>query len=136
MAGSPVPVPGFVNLTLRTPPPSLRESAAILATCDAFLGPDSGLVHVAGALGIPTVALYAAFPARLRTAYAPSVASLSGALPCAPCFHHSGQRVFPAQGPCERSRECDALASISPAEIVAAVEALPAAPFASDPVIR
>ncbi len=44
---------------------TLRESAAILAAMDLYVGVDTGPTHLAGALGIPMVALYhAAYPGR------------------------------------------------------------------------
>src|SRR6266404_4676097 len=49
---------------------TFRESCAILQTCDVVVGPDSVMVHVAGALDIPCVAIYGPFPWKLRTAYA------------------------------------------------------------------
>ena len=36
----------------------LRELAALLASCDAFVGPDSGPVHIAVAVGTPTVGIF------------------------------------------------------------------------------
>jgi len=113
------------NLTQRTPPVAFRESAAILATCDVCVAPDSALIHLAGALHIPAVALYGSFSWKLRTAYAPQTVALSGSLRCAPCFHHPiGTRLFPENGPCQRSGECDALAAIDPLRIAAKVESL------------
>lgn len=44
---------------------SLRETAAVLACCDLYVGVDTGPTHLAGAVGIPLVALYhAAYPGR------------------------------------------------------------------------
>lgn len=37
---------------------SLRQSAAVMARCDAYVGVDTGPTHIAGALGLPMVALY------------------------------------------------------------------------------
>jgi heptosyltransferase-2 len=37
---------------------SVGEAMALLSLCDGFAGNDSGSMHVAGALGIPTVGLY------------------------------------------------------------------------------
>jgi heptosyltransferase-3 len=43
----------------------LRETAAVLAETDLYVGVDTGPTHLAGALGIPMVALYhAAYPGR------------------------------------------------------------------------
>ncbi|MHB2020580.1 MAG: glycosyltransferase family 9 protein [Candidatus Xenobia bacterium] len=44
------------NLAGRT---SLLELAAVIARCDAFVCPDSGPMHVAAALDVPTVGLFA-----------------------------------------------------------------------------
>ena len=97
---------------------TFMQSAAVLAECDAFLGPDSALVHVAGALGKPTVALYGPFPWQARTKYAPSIKALSGALPCAPCYWHGRRSTFPLGKPCHKSGKCEALAQIDPERIV------------------
>ena len=44
---------------------TLRETAAVLAAMDLYVGVDTGPTHLAGALGIPMVALYhAAYPGR------------------------------------------------------------------------
>jgi heptosyltransferase-2 len=43
------------NLAGRT---SLQETIALISRCDLFISNDSGLMHVAGALNIPTVALF------------------------------------------------------------------------------
>lgn len=44
---------------------SLRQSAALMAGLDLYIGVDTGPTHIAGALGIPMVALYhCAYPGR------------------------------------------------------------------------
>lgn len=44
---------------------SLRQSAALMAGLDLYIGVDTGPTHIAGALGIPIVALYhCAYPGR------------------------------------------------------------------------
>ena len=48
---------------------SIRETAAIMACCDVILTPDTGLFHLAGALDLPTVAYFGAFPAAERQAH-------------------------------------------------------------------
>ena len=44
---------------------SLRQSAALMAELDLYVGVDTGPTHIAGALGVPMVALYhSAYPGR------------------------------------------------------------------------
>lgn len=100
--------------------PMFRQSAALLTTCDAFLGPDSGFLHVAGALGVPSVGLFSVFPWQLRTSQYPSVFAIQAAGDCAPCFHTRNlvQPHFPRGGPCNATGYCTVLASIEPERIV------------------
>lgn len=100
----------------------IRQSAAVLADCDACIAPDSAICHLAGALGIPTVALYGPFPWQARTRYAPSIFAISGKAPCAPCFHHARTDPWVAGNPCSTAKHCVALAEIKPEAIVARVE--------------
>lgn len=106
----------FVNLTARGL--SFRASAAVLATCDVVLAPDSAIAHLAGALDLPCVALYGPFPHGLRTKYHPKTFAMHGNGPCAPC-HHRGTRAnpFPDGGPCQKSERCDVLASLAPQRV-------------------
>jgi ADP-heptose:LPS heptosyltransferase len=111
------------NLTLRGL--TFRQSAAVLATCDVVLAPDSALTHIAGALDLPCVALYGPFPWKLRTAYHPKTIALAGKGPCAPCFHHvSGRQHFPSDGPCAKSGRCEVLASIDSNRVASKISAL------------
>lgn len=114
---------GVVNLSLRSL--TFRQSAAVLATCDVVLAPDSALAHLAGALDLPCVALYGPFPWQIRTAYHPKTLALSAELPCAPCFHQvTGRQHFPANGPCAKTGKCEALSAIKPTRIAAKIDAL------------
>ncbi len=103
-----------------------RQSAATLLTCDVVLAPDSSMMHVAGALGVPCVALFGPFPWKLRTAYYKSVHALQGIDGCAmaPCFHaeHTLTGLFPNDGPCMATGHCVVLDSILPKRILAKVE--------------
>lgn len=114
---------GLINLGRRGL--TFRQSAAYLLTCDAFLGPDSSLLHISGALGLPAVGLFGSFPWIIRTAYYPSVFALQGKRGCdlAPCFHvqHTNLPAFPLNGPCAKTGICTALASIDPEEIMARI---------------
>lgn len=106
--------------------PTWRQSAAFLTTCDCVLGPDSSMIHAAGALGVPAVGLYGPFPWEIRTAYSPSILAVQGRGECAPCFHSSnpGKPIFPANGPCAQTGKCEVLAGISAERVVAKIESV------------
>lgn len=44
----------------------LRGVVSLVNHCDCVIGPDSGLLHIAGALEKPVIGLYGAFPSQLR----------------------------------------------------------------------
>lgn len=97
---------------------SFRQSAAVVADCDVCIGPDSSLVHLSGALGVPCVALFGPFAWESRTKYAPKTWAISGKAPCAPCFHHARTDPWVAGKPCSVAKRCVALAEIKPEAIV------------------
>lgn len=54
-----------VSLAVAAGKLSLRESAALMSELDLYVGVDTGPTHIAGALGIPMVAMYhCAYPGR------------------------------------------------------------------------
>lgn len=110
----------YMNLTAHGL--DIRQSAAVLESCDACVAPDSAICHLAGALDVPTVALYGPFPWQARTRFAPSIFAISGHAPCAPCFHHARTDPWVAGKPCSTAKVCVALASIKPEAIVAKVK--------------
>ena len=104
---------------------SFADSVAIMHTCDGFVAPDSALCHVAGAIHLPTVAIYGPFQWQERTMYAPTVFGINGHAACAPCRHHVRAMLhneFPAHGPCATSRQCEALRTVSPKRVLAQLE--------------
>lgn len=112
--------PQIISLPNQPDPPDFAESAAILATMDAAIVPDSSLCHLAGALGIPTVALFGPFHWQQRTSWSPSIHAIQGHAPCAPCHHHGWDgHPFPTSQPCHQSGACTALANLTPERIFA-----------------
>jgi len=95
---------------------SLTETLALLATMHGFVGPDSGLAHAAGALGIPTVTLFGPFRSQQRSDVFPTVRGINGHAPCAPCHFPARlpQHPFPPGMPCEQHGCCIALGQIQP----------------------
>lgn len=51
---------------------TLRQMAALIAASDFFIGPDSGPMHLAGAIGIPSVITFGSIPPEARINYYPT----------------------------------------------------------------
>lgn len=101
----------------------MADAVAALANCDALVAPDSSLTHFAGAMSIPTVALYGPFPGAVRTAYYPSCTTLEvdrSRWTCAPCFTHGHKPCPKAVALKQTWSPC--FQSIQPVDIAAAVK--------------
>ena len=112
-------VPGVLDLGGRT---DLADLAALLSLCDLVVTNDTGPMHLAGAVGTPTVSLWGpSDPQEVRQVGAPDVRLTGPSLPCKPCYrNHCGRRgagtiLTDAHEECMRLIEVDA--------VVAAVEA-------------
>ncbi|MBK5914896.1 lipopolysaccharide heptosyltransferase I [Rhodocyclus purpureus] len=70
-------VPG----SIAAPPVSLREAAALIGNAAICVGVDTGLVHLAAALGTPTLAIYTATQPALTGALGGEVSAAAGS-PC------------------------------------------------------
>ena len=70
---------------------------AVLTELDALVAGDTGVAHLAAALGTPVVALFGPTDPALSAPRGP-VALLSHPVPCAPCFY----RTCPIDHPCMR----------------------------------
>ncbi|MFQ5878081.1 MAG: glycosyltransferase family 9 protein [Acidobacteriota bacterium] len=98
-------------------PLTVRGMMALIASCELFVGNNSGPLHLAGALGVATVSIMGPTdPARFRPV-GPSDRVIRRALPCSPCgrgdcWHHT----------CLRSIEPDEVLR----EVEEALRALPA----------
>ncbi|MGH7905741.1 MAG: lipopolysaccharide heptosyltransferase II [Candidatus Binataceae bacterium] len=65
---------------------SVGELIALLSLCDGFAGNDSGAAHLAGALGIPTVAIFGSTDPFRTGPLGPRVRIIYRALECSPCL--------------------------------------------------
>lgn len=65
---------------------TLRETASVLAAAGVVVANDSGLGHVAGAVGAPTILLFGPTPDRTLGQFPPNVSVLRAGLPCEPCW--------------------------------------------------
>lgn len=77
----------LINLSGQT---SIREAAAVLSVCDVAVSPDTGLFHLAQAVGTPVVGYFGAFPMEERDAGGPAtLVNDPGQCGHAPCRQHS-----------------------------------------------
>lgn len=80
---------------------TLIQSAALIARCESFVGNDSGLMHLAEAVGVPVTALFG--PTVRAFGYAPSLQpsnTIERRLACRPCSRNGA-------APCpKRTYEC------------------------------
>lgn len=79
----------------------LGELLGILAKARAIVSNDSGVMHLAAALGRPTVGVFGSTSPVWTSAAAPWVANLYAAYPCSPCFRRTcpiGYRCLEAIG--------------------------------------
>lgn len=111
---------------------TFRQSCAVISQSDAFIGADSALLHIAGALAVPAVGLYGPFLWELRTKYCPTTVNIQGAAievggKSCQCFHHMNQARhdhYPAHCPTKQEGHCGVLASIKPERVVHKVNEL------------
>ncbi|MDR0622094.1 MAG: glycosyltransferase family 9 protein [Deltaproteobacteria bacterium] len=105
---APRPTPGLsplapLDLSGQTP---LKALGAILARLDLFVSADTGVAHIAAAVGAPTLTIFGGPALAGETApYAPGALIVQGLAPCAPCAEIR---------PCP-TRPCPALPPAQPA---------------------
>ncbi len=97
--GEVVPLPGAVDLRGRL---GLRQLMGVISSLDGLVGADSGLLHIATALGTPLVGLFGCVPSVKRLPEQGDFVALEADLPCADCLVRRPVPAFAAQ--CERDR--------------------------------
>ena len=108
-------LPGVVNLAGKL---TLSQTAGLLQSARAYVGPDTAVTHMAAALGIPVVSLYGptnpvkwgpwphgyARPAnpwqRLGTQRVNNVTLMQGTVACVPCFNEGCDRHIESYSDC------------------------------------
>jgi ADP-heptose:LPS heptosyltransferase len=101
--------PNYLDLVDRTP---LPELVATIAAADLLIAPDTGPMHIAAAVGTPTVVIYGGYIDPVSTGY-PGNIDLYSAVECAPCWLRT---------PCPIGLKC--LHQITAEQVGAAVDRL------------
>jgi heptosyltransferase-2 len=102
-------LPGARNLAGQT---TLPEFMAALTACQLVVSNDSGAMHLASALGVPTVAIFGSTEPELTGPLGPRTVVIRHHVPCSPCF----LRECPIDFAC--------MHSITPAMVLAAAARL------------
>ena len=76
-------VRGVANLVGRT---SLKEAIGIIAQAQVAVGPDTGLMHLAAAVGTPVISLWGATSPSRTGPYGFEELVIQGTADCAPCY--------------------------------------------------
>lgn len=118
-------VPGALDLGGRT---DLADLAALLSVCDLVVTNDTGPMHLAGAVGTPTVSIWGpSDPEEVRQLGAPDIRVVGAPLPCKPCrrnhCHRRGVGTVLAQAHEECMRQIELEAVLEAVE--AALDAAP-----------
>lgn len=108
--------PNYHDLREQTP---LADLIGLLAASDVHIGPISGPVHIAAALGIPSVVIYGGYEDPICSSYLGNV-NLTNQPSCSPCWLRT---------PCPYDRKC--LRDISPERVINAVWQVTATPSGS-----
>ncbi|HEV2489266.1 MAG TPA: glycosyltransferase family 9 protein [Candidatus Acidoferrales bacterium] len=87
----------------------IRETLAMLSECDLFISGDTGLMHMAAAIGTRTVSIFGPTSTTRRAPLHNGGVALCPDSPCHPCFRG-------------RWTPCDCICSIMPERVFAAAE--------------
>lgn len=86
---------------------SLRRSAALIARCRTFVSNDSGLMHVAAAMGVPVVGVFGPTDHRRTSPYGKEHVLVRSGEECSPCYVRSGSMVNCAHHGCLENVSAD-----------------------------
>ncbi|MCF6149932.1 MAG: glycosyltransferase family 9 protein [Candidatus Kuenenia sp.] len=75
--------------------PPLTKLAAILQQCDLFIGNDSGITHLAAAMGVSTLAIFGPTDPKVWGPRGKSVKICYHPTPCSPCSDEKRKNCFP-----------------------------------------
>lgn len=106
----------FKNLVGKT---DLLKACALIKSCNLFVGNDSGLLHIANALSIPSVGIFGPSSAEQVLSYKnKNIMIINHKVPCSPCYVHQPDFNFK----CEFNNRC--LTNITVDDVIKAIDKL------------
>jgi heptosyltransferase-2 len=115
---------------LMTPKPiivsgtSLRETAALIKKCDAFISNDSGLMHVAAAMKTPTVGIFGPTNPRATAPYGNGHIVVAKDMACRPCWPILKLRKNNFKPKCEQNPSYACLSQLPISKVLDAAKTL------------
>jgi ADP-heptose:LPS heptosyltransferase len=107
---------------------TFRETAAVIARARVVVANDSGLGHVSGALGVPTILLFGPTPDRTLGRLPPNVTIMRSDLECEPCWFGRRFRACDARVDCLNRLSLDSVVRrVSEAGRIARIDDAPLA---------
>jgi hypothetical protein len=91
---------------------TLRDTAEFIAGAGALVGNDSGLSHIAAAVGTPTVMIFGPTSDRALGRFPPNVRVLRRGSPCEPCWFDSRFRACAGRIDCLAEVSVDAVTDL------------------------
>jgi hypothetical protein len=91
---------------------TLRETAELIAAAGAFVGNDSGLSHIAAAVGAPTVMIFGPTPDHTLGRFPPNVRVLRRGSSCEPCWFGARFRACAGRIDCLAEVRVDVVVSL------------------------
>jgi heptosyltransferase-2 len=82
------------NVTTTAGKTTVKQVAALIERCDSLICNDSGLMHVAVAVGTPVVAIYGPTDIRRTAPLGERHTVVRHELPCSPCFRLEGEEMI------------------------------------------
>jgi heptosyltransferase-2 len=84
-------VSDLINLAGKS---TVREAAYLISQCSLFISNDSGLMHIAGALNIPTVAIFGSTNPVTTSPIGEKIIIVRKEVPCSPCLKETCHTDF------------------------------------------
>ncbi|MEI8290497.1 MAG: glycosyltransferase family 9 protein [Verrucomicrobiota bacterium] len=114
------PVHQLDGVRRMSPDSSLMQIAAVLSQSKLFIGIDSGLLHLAGALGIPVVGVFGPTNPDYFLPFTPLTRGVCQTLPCSFCHHETPIKHWSSG--CPHDIRC--MKEISAAQLVEAAKSV------------
>jgi len=108
-----LPVWGRYSNVIDASRTSVREMTALIEQVDLFIGPDSGPMHCAGAVGTRALVLFGSIPPEARINHYPTHKAITAQVPCLGCWY----KACPFNVKCMKLIEADKVAKMAQAHL-------------------